>query len=250
MTTDVAPKEHAVRVATAEGVFQVGGIAKGAGMIEPMLATMLAFMTTDAAVEPALLDKALRDVADRSFNAITVDGECSTNDMLVALASGTSGVTISDAEYPSLVAGLEAVARTLAVAIVRGGEGATKLVEIHVTGAASHEEAMRAAKTMANSPLVKTAVHGADPNWGRLVAASGRSGARFVVDRALVEVGDVLLFQNGQPYDDNASKAARLLEESDIDIHVDLGTGGRGEATVWTCDLSADYVRINGEYRT
>jgi glutamate N-acetyltransferase/amino-acid N-acetyltransferase len=119
-----------------------------------------------------------------------------------------------------------------------------------VTGAASHEEAMRAAKTMANSPLVKTAVHGADPNWGRLVAASGRSGARFVVDRALVEVGDVRLFQNGQPYDDNASKAAKLLEESDIDIHVDLGTGGRGEATVWTCDLSADYVRINGEYRT
>jgi glutamate N-acetyltransferase/amino-acid N-acetyltransferase len=250
MTTDVAPKEHAVRVETPKGVFHVGGIAKGAGMIEPMLATMLAFMTTDAKVEPALLDKALRDVAGRTFNAITVDGECSTNDMLVALASGASDATIGEAEYPALVAGLEAVARTLAIAIVRGGEGATKLVEIRVTGAASSEDAIRAAKTMANSPLVKTAVHGADPNWGRLVAASGRSGARFLIDRALVEVGEVLLFQNGQPYDDNAPEAAKLLERDEIEIHVDLGTGGAGEATVWTCDLSAEYVRINGEYRT
>jgi glutamate N-acetyltransferase / amino-acid N-acetyltransferase len=250
MTTDLAPKEHAVQVDTPKGSFRVGGIAKGAGMIEPMLATMLAFMTTDAQVEPALLEKALREVAGRTFNAITVDGECSTNDMLAALASGESGVTIGDAEYPSLVAGLEAVARTLAIAIVRGGEGATKLVEIHVTGAASHEDAIRAAKTMANSPLVKTAVHGADPNWGRLVAASGRSGARFLIDRALVEVGEVLLFQNGQPYDDNAPAAATLLQLDEIEIHVDLGTGGSGEATVWTCDLSAEYVRINGEYRT
>ena len=133
---------------------------------------------------------------------------------------------------------------------MRGGEGATKLVAIRVTGAASGEDAMRAAKTMANSPLVKTAVHGADPNWGRLVAASGRSGARFLIDRALVEVGEVLLFQNGQPYDDNAPEAAKLLERDEIEIHVDLGTGGAGEATVWTCDLSAEYVRINGEYRT
>jgi len=250
MTTDLAPKEHAVQIETPKGVFHVGGIAKGAGMIEPMLATMLAFVTTDAKVEPAMLEKALREVAGRTFNAITVDGECSTNDMLVALASGVSDATIGEAEYPALVAGLEAVARTLAIAIVRGGEGATKLVEILVTGAASDEDAMRAAKTMANSPLVKTAVHGADPNWGRLVAASGRSGARFLIDRALVEVGEVLLFQNGQPYDDNAPEAARLLERDEIEIHVDLGTGGAGEATVWTCDLSAEYVRINGEYRT
>ena len=250
MTTDLAPKEHGVQVETPKGVFRVGGIAKGAGMIEPMLATMLAFMTTDAKVEPALLDRALREVAGRTFNAITVDGECSTNDMLVGLASGASDATIGEAEYPALVAGLEAVARTLAIAIVRGGEGATKLVEIHVTGAASKEDAMRAAKTMANSPLVKTAVHGADPNWGRLVAASGRSGARFLIDRALVEVGGVLLFQNGQPYDDKAPEAAKLLERDEIEIHVDLGTGGAGEATVWTCDLSAEYVRINGEYRT
>jgi glutamate N-acetyltransferase / amino-acid N-acetyltransferase len=250
MTTDLAPKEHAVHVETANGVFHVGGIAKGAGMIEPMLATMLSFITTDASVPPALLDRALREVAGRTFNAITVDGECSTNDMLAVMASGSSGVAIDDSSYPALVAGLEAVARTLALAIVRGGEGATKLVEIRVTGAASDQDAMRAAKTIANSPLVKTAVHGGDPNWGRLVAAAGRSGARFVLEQATVEVGDVLLFRNGQPYDENAPDAATLLQDSDIDIHLDLGTGGSGEATAWTCDLSAEYVRINGEYRT
>jgi glutamate N-acetyltransferase/amino-acid N-acetyltransferase len=250
LTTDLGPKEHAVHVETRDGVFHVGGIAKGAGMIEPMLATMLAFVTTDAAVPPPLLDRALREVAGRTFNAITVDGECSTNDTLAALASGASGVTIDESSYPELVAALEAVCRTLALAIVRGGEGATKLVEIRVTGAVSGDEAMRTAKTIANSPLVKTAVHGADPNWGRLVAAAGRSGSRFALERAVVEVGGVLLFKDGQPYDDNAADAARLLQQSDIDIHVDLGTGGTGVATAWTCDLSAEYVRINGEYRT
>jgi glutamate N-acetyltransferase/amino-acid N-acetyltransferase len=121
---------------------------------------------------------------------------------------------------------------------------------VSVYDARTVDEARQVARTIANSPLVKTAVHGADPNWGRLVAASGRSGARFLIDRALVEVGEVLLFQNGQPYDDNAPEAAKLLERDEIEIHVDLGTGGAGEATVWTCDLSAEYVRINGEYRT
>jgi glutamate N-acetyltransferase / amino-acid N-acetyltransferase len=253
LTTDLGPKEHAVGVQTAKGVFHVGGIAKGAGMIEPMLATMLSFITTDAAVPAPLLERTLRDVAGRTFNAITVDGECSTNDMLAVMASGASGVTVDESDEATYLAfrgALEYVARTLALAIVRGGEGATKLVAIRITGAQNDIEAMRAAKTIANSPLVKTAVHGADPNWGRLVAASGRSGSRFVIEHALVEVGDVLLFKDGQPYDENAPAAAKLLQDSDIDIHVDLGTGGSGEATAWTCDLSAEYVRINGEYRT
>jgi glutamate N-acetyltransferase/amino-acid N-acetyltransferase len=250
MTTDLAPKEHAVRVETPAGAFHVGGIAKGAGMIEPMLATMLAFLTSDAKVAPALLQRALDEVADRTFNAITVDGECSTNDTLVALASGASGVVIDERSYAQLVSGLEAVARPLALAIVRGGEGATKLVAIRVTGGESRDAAVRAAKTIANSPLVKTAVHGADPNWGRLVAAAGRSGARFAIDRATVEVGGVTLFREGQPHDDLAPQAAEHLKQSEIDIRVDLGTGGPGTATVWTCDLSAEYVRINGEYRT
>jgi glutamate N-acetyltransferase/amino-acid N-acetyltransferase len=250
MTTDVAPKQHAVEVTTPAGTFRVGGIAKGAGMIEPNMATMLAFVTTDAAVAPAMLDRAVREVADRTFNAITVDGDSSTNDTFAVLASGESGVAIDEASYGDLVAGLEAVARALALAIVRGGEGATKVVAVRVTGAASPADAKKAAKTIANSLLVKTAIHGADPNWGRLVAAAGRSGATFVLDRALVEVGPLVLFSQGQPFDDQAPAAARYLQQAELDLHVDMGTGGGGEAVVWTCDLSAEYVRINGEYRT
>jgi glutamate N-acetyltransferase/amino-acid N-acetyltransferase len=250
MTTDVAPKEHSVEVTTAAGTFRVGGIAKGAGMIEPNMATMLAFVTTDAAVAPPLLDRVVREVADRTFNAITIDGDSSTNDTFALLASGASGVTVDEGLYPALVEGVEAVARALALAIVRGGEGATKLVAVRVTGAASTDDAKKAAKTIANSLLVKTAIHGADPNWGRLVAAAGRSGARFVLERALVEVGPLVLFRDGQPYDDQAPAAAEYLRQGELDVHVDLGTGGSGHAVVWTCDLSAEYVRINGEYRT
>jgi glutamate N-acetyltransferase/amino-acid N-acetyltransferase len=250
MTTDVAPKESSVEVTTPAGTFRVGGIAKGAGMIEPNMATMLAFVTTDAAVSPALLDRAVREVADRTFNAITIDGDSSTNDTFALLASGASGVEVDEALYPSFVEGVETVARALALMIVRGGEGATKLVAVRVTGAASTADAKRAAKTIANSLLVKTAIHGADPNWGRLVAAAGRSGATFVLERALVEVGPLVLFRDGQPHDDQAPAAAEYLRQSVLDVHVDLGTGGQGGAVVWTCDLSAEYVRINGEYRT
>jgi len=250
MTTDLAPKEYAVEVSTPAGAFRVGGMAKGAGMIEPMLATMLAFLTTDAAVEAPLLDRALREVTERTFNAITVDGECSTNDAVIALASGASHVAVDESSYDALVNGLEAVARHLAVAIVRGGEGATKLVTIRVTGSATVEQARRVAKTIANSPLVKTAIHGGDPNWGRLVAATGRAGVPFLLERARVEIGPVVLFRNGQPYDDQAEAAAEILSAPEVEVRIDLGTGGPAEATVWTCDLSAEYVRINGEYRT
>ena len=250
MTTDLGPKEAAVEVAGPGGLFRVGGMAKGAGMIEPMLATMIGVLTTDAEVEPQLLERALREVADRTFNAITVDGECSTNDMLTVLASGAAGVVIDEAAYPVLVAGLEAVARQLAIAIVRGGEGATKLIAVHVSGAATEADARKVARTVANSPLVKTAVHGGDPNWGRLVAATGRSGVPFLLERARVEVGPIVLFRNGQPFDEQAPAAAAYMTGTDIDIRIDLGTDGPGEATVWTCDLSAEYVRINGEYRT
>jgi glutamate N-acetyltransferase/amino-acid N-acetyltransferase len=251
MTTDTGPKESAVRVETSAGTFHVGGIAKGAGMIEPMLATMLAFVTTDAAVEPAVLARALGEAVEPTFNAITVDGECSTNDTVAVLASGASGVDANGGEpYAALVAGLTAVCRALALMVVRGGEGATKLVSVTVTGAATFDAARRAAKTIANSPLVKTAVHGGDPNWGRLVAAAGRSGVPFAIERARVEIGPVRLFEGGQPFDEAAPQAAAYLKGSEIDIRVDMGTGGPAAATVWTCDLSAEYVRINGEYRT
>jgi glutamate N-acetyltransferase / amino-acid N-acetyltransferase len=251
MTTDPFPKEDAVRVETAAGAFAIGGTAKGSGMIEPNMATMIGLLTTDAQVPPALLRRALEESARDTFNAITVDGECSTNDTLFAMASGASGVVIDEDGYPALLEGLLAVSRRLAVDIVRGGEGATKVIRVTVQGAGSSDDARRIARTIANSPLVKTAVHGADPNWGRIVAAAGRSGVTtFDINRATVHVGGVLLFENGLPHDDAAPRAAEHLKGSDVDIQVHLGTGGGAEATIWTCDLSAEYVRINGEYRT
>jgi glutamate N-acetyltransferase/amino-acid N-acetyltransferase len=250
MTTDPFPKETAVEAAAPAGRFRVGGIAKGSGMIEPLMATMLGFVTTDAAVEPRLLQRALKEAADDTFNAISVDGECSTNDCVFVLANGESGVRLGDAEYPLLVEALRAVCEPLAVGIVRGGEGATKLVTVRVVGAASREDARRAARAIANSPLVKTAIHGGDPNWGRLVAAAGRSGAAFVLDGARVQIGSLVLFDNGRPFDELAPKAAEYLTGTNLAIEVNLGTGGAFTATMWTCDFSADYVRFNAEYWT
>ncbi len=250
MTTDPFPKEHAVVVTTAAGSFVIGGTAKGSGMIEPMMATMLGFLTTDAAVPPALLARALRESAADTFNAITVDGECSTNDSLLAMASGASGVAIDEATYPALLDSLLAVSRELAIGIVRGGEGATKLISVNVHDARTRDDARRVARTIANSPLVTTAVHGADPNWGRIVAAAGRSGVTFDVSRATVHVGGILLFEHGLPHDDAAPLAAEHMRQRDVQIDVRLGTGGGQQGTIWTCDLSAEYVRINGEYRT
>jgi glutamate N-acetyltransferase/amino-acid N-acetyltransferase len=250
MTTDPFPKEYAVEVTTANGTFRVGGMAKGSGMIEPRMATMLGYLTTDAVVSPERLHRVLTEACRYTFNAITVDGEPSTNDCTFALASGASGVVIDEASEAALFDGFRAVARELALGIVRGGEGATKLITIAVTDAHSVADARRVAKTIANSPLVKTAVHGADPNWGRIVAAAGRAGVSFDVDSATVHVGGILLFEHGLPHDGNAPLAAGHLKQADVSIEVDLGTGGGGNATVWTCDLSAEYVKINGEYRT
>ncbi len=250
MTTDRAPKEAAVSVATAGGTFHVGGIAKGAGMIEPHMATMLGFLTTDAGVAGPLLQRALRDAVDVTFNAITVDGDTSTNDTVFLLANGSSGVQIDEGNYTAFVAALREVCGRLAKAIVRGGEGATKLVSMTATGAASAEEARSAAGTMARSLLVKTAIHGADPNWGRLLAAAGRAGVSFDVEHASVRIGPVVLFKDGVPFDDRAPEAASYLAGTDVEIAVDLGAGGPHSATVWTCDLSAEYVAINADYRT
>jgi glutamate N-acetyltransferase/amino-acid N-acetyltransferase len=250
MTTDPFPKEAAIVVNGGAGTFRVGGIAKGSGMIEPLMATMLGFLTTDVAVEPALLQRALKAACDDTFNAITVDGECSTNDCVVVLANGASGVTLTEADYDILVDALRHVCEPLAVGIVRGGEGATKLVTVRVSGAASNEQARRAARAIANSPLVKTAIHGGDPNWGRLVAVMGRSGSAFSLERAAVRIGPVELFREGTPYDERAGEAAEYLKQKEIVVAVDLGTGGSGESHMWTCDLSADYVKINAEYRT
>jgi glutamate N-acetyltransferase/amino-acid N-acetyltransferase len=249
MTTDPFPKEASTELQIDGRTVRIGGMAKGSGMIEPMMATMLAFVTTDADVPQPLLARALREAVDDSFNAITVDGECSTNDTVMLLANGACGVTIDERSYRAFTQALLAVCRELALGIVRGGEGATKLVTITVTGAASSTDARKAAKAIANSLLVKTAIHGGDPNWGRLIAVAGRADVAFELSRAAVVVGRTTLFKNGQPYDEAAPEAAAHLKGRDVAIRVDLGAGS-GASTVWTCDLSAEYVRINADYRT
>jgi glutamate N-acetyltransferase/amino-acid N-acetyltransferase len=249
MTTDPFPKEAAARLTIGGREATVGGMAKGSGMIEPMMATMLGFVTTDLAVPQPLLARALREAVDDTFNAISVDGECSTNDCVLLLANGASGVSVDEAGYGSFVEALRTVCLRLALGIVRGGEGATKLITVRVTGAVSSADARRAAKAIANSPLVKTAVHGGDPNWGRLIAVAGRSGSAFNLSRAAVTIGPVVLFKDGRPHDEGAPEAASYLQATDVSLTVDLGAG-TASSTVWTCDLSAEYVRINAEYRT
>jgi glutamate N-acetyltransferase / amino-acid N-acetyltransferase len=250
MTTDPFPKQASAEIATEAGTFRVGGIAKGSGMIEPNMATMLGFITTDAGASPELLQRALNGAVNRTFNAISVDGECSTNDCVFALANGASGVRLGDGDCALLADALRIVCEPLAIGIVRGGEGATKLVTVRILGAASDADARRTARAIANSPLVKTAVHGGDPNWGRLVAVAGRSGSEFVLEQAAVRIGDVELFSDGVPHDERSADAAHYLKRSEVVVEVDLGTGGTGAAQMWTCDLSAEYVRINAEYRT
>jgi glutamate N-acetyltransferase/amino-acid N-acetyltransferase len=233
MTTDPFPKQASAEIATEAGTFRVGGIAKGSGMIEPNMATMLGFITTDAGASPELLQRALNGAVNRTFNAISVDGECSTNDCVFALANGASGVRLGDGDCALLADALRIVCEPLAIGIVRGGA-----------------DARRTARAIANSPLVKTAVHGGDPNWGRLVAVAGRSGSEFVLEQAAVRIGDVELFSDGVPHDERSPDAAHYLKRSEVVVEVDLGTGGTGAAQMWTCDLSAEYVRINAEYRT
>lgn len=250
MTTDPFPKSAAVEITLPDGRVRVGGMTKGSGMIEPRMATMLGYLTTDAAIDAGRLRRVLVEACRYTFNAITVDGEPSTNDCVFALANGASGVTIDDASEQALFEAFRAVAKELALGIVRGGEGATKLVAVTASGAASDADAWTAARAIANSLLVKTAIHGADPNWGRLIAAAGRSGAQFSLEGARVRIGDLIMFEQGRPFDERAPQAAAYLGGTDLDIEVDLGAGGDHRATVWTCDLSKMYVQINAEYRT
>ena len=252
MTTDPFPKESCATFVVDGKTVTIGGMAKGSGMIGPNMApqaTMLGFVTTDAAVAGPVLRRALIEVVDQTFNAITVDGDTSTNDVVALLANGASGVTIGDAEYALFTQALRAVCLELALGIVRGGEGATKLVTVTVSGAASAKEARATAMAIANSLLVKTAIHGGDPNWGRLIAVAGRAGVEFDPQRAKVTIGSIVLFENGRPYDDRAPQAAAYLKAADVSVGVDLGVGSAA-STVWTCDLSAEYVKINAEYRT
>ncbi len=254
MTTDTYPKQYAVQVRLADGSsFTIGGMAKGSGMIHPNMATMLGVLTTDAAVAPEVLRAALRYVADHSFHCISVDGDTSTNDTLLALANGQAGgPQITELDSPlgrALVQGLLAVAQPLARDVVRDGEGATRLVTIHVRGAADDAAAHQAAMTVATSALVKTALFGADPNWGRVVCALGYSNTPLDPQRLVLWFGGIKVFEHGVPLDFDERAAHQLLDQPEVVIDADLGLGP-GTATVWTCDFSYQYVKINAEYRT
>ncbi len=251
MTTDTRPKGASMNFEVDGKTLTLTGIAKGAGMIKPNMATMLAYVATDAAVDKALLQEMLAASVEASFNRITVDGDTSTNDAVTLVATGASGVEVTQANRESFQWALDEVLIQLAQAIVRDGEGATKFVTVDVAGGASTEECLKVAYGVAESPLVKTALFACDPNWGRILAAIGRSGLdNLDVEAISVHLGDVLIAEGGArapSYTEQAGQAVMNREE--IVIAIELGRGGARER-VWTTDLSHDYVTINAEYRT
>ncbi len=249
LTTDTRAKEVAVRLDLSSGPVTIGGMAKGAGMIMPNMATMLAFVTTDAAVDKESLQSALRDAVNRSFNRISIDGDTSTNDMVIVLANGDNGNNLTGDDCEAFAAGLTEVCRKLALMIVEDGEGATKFVEIRVTGAKDDGDAERVARTIGTSLLFKTALFGEDPNWGRIMMAVGMSGAAVEPDRVAVLLDDLQLVSGGAGTGFCVEDARRLLAKKEISITVDLGQG-TCETRFWTTDLSYDYVKINAEYHT
>ncbi len=248
MTTDRIPKEVAVK---ADG-FTIGGMLKGSGMIHPNMATMLCYITTDAAADPEFLKKALRKAADISFNMISVDGDNSTNDTVLLMANGAAGgetIKSGSKKAAAFQCALNQVCVYLAREAVRDGEGATKLIEVKVSGAASIKDARLAARTIIGSSLVKTAVYGSDPNWGRVVAAAGRSGAAMDPDKTELNMGDFHLFQNGAPLSFDKKAARKYMDGKEVHFDLNLNLG-KGEATAWGCDLTEEYVKINAEYTT
>jgi len=254
LTTDTVPKHASARFRIGRREVTVAGIAKGVGMIEPDMATMLAFLVSDAAATPAFLRKALREACGQSFNRLTVDGEGSTSDTVVLLAGGAAGnPPLAGPRSPGarrFAEALAAVSGDLARQLARDGEGATKLVDVRVTGARSHRDAERAARRIANSMLVKTALFGGDPNWGRILQTVGAGRVPLRLARTRVRLGGVLVFRDGASAGPAARRRAeRALRGSEVSIEVDLGLG-RGRAQLWTCDLSYDYVKINAEYTT
>jgi glutamate N-acetyltransferase/amino-acid N-acetyltransferase len=252
LTTDTRTKLAAAEFSQTGKCVRVAGFAKGAGMIHPNMATMLAVITTDARVEPSRLDRALRAAVSRSFNRISVDGDMSTNDTVLVLASGTAQASVDDDGEAAFTAALGAVCTSLARQIARDGEGATRLVELRITGGASEQQAHRVGDAIACSPLVKTAIHGSDPNWGRILAAAGYSGAAIEPERVRLWFGehdDVQLLDRGLPVAFDAARASALLREAPAIVRLDLGLGA-ASAIVWTCDLSAEYVRVNADYTT
>lgn len=254
MTTDTREKYFSARGIIDGKTFTIGGMAKGSGMIGPDMgaaphATMLAFLTTDAAVPKVLLQSLLQAATDKSFNSVTVDGDSSSNDTCLLLANGVSGVQINEANQAQFAALLEEVCIELSKMLAADGEGATHLMEITISGAASPKDAHQVAMTVANSPLVKTAIFGHDPNWGRLAVAAGRAGVPFNLSDLCISLGGLEVLRHGEPVDFDAEKASALLQPFNVDIHISIGSGP-AQWTAWTCDYSYDYIKINAEYHT
>ncbi len=251
MTTDTHPKEATATVNTSAGIIKIGGVAKGSGMIAPNMATMLSVITTDAQIDPDILQNVLSRVVDRTYNCVTVDGDTSTNDTLLLLASGLTNIRLEQGteDLALFEEGLLKLATELAKMIARDGEGATKLVEITVAGAVDSKSAAVIARTIANSPLVKTAIFGNDPNWGRVLAAAGRAGIYFDQYRVDLDFAGIPVVRNGQPVAFDKPAAIQTMKAKEVKILLTLGEGAF-EATVWTCDFSYDYVRINADYTT
>ena len=251
-TTDTRPKTAAASFKMAGKRIHLVGCAKGAGMIHPNMATMLAFVATDAAIAPSLLQRTLNEVTGRTFNAISVDGDTSTNDTLLVLANGEAGapsIKASTAAHRAFMAALEDVCRSLALQIVGDGEGAQRVIEIEVRGAKTEAAAKKIAATIATSPLVKTAFAGGDPNWGRIFAAAGRAGVLFDAARVDIKMAGIPVLRRGQPLDFNERAASNKLLTEHVPVVVDLHAG-KAMARYWTCDFTAEYVRINASYRT
>lgn len=252
LTTDTRTKEAAVEVEVGGKVVTVGGTAKGSGMIHPNMGTMLAFLTTDAAVDKACLQVTLNNATDRTFNRVTVDGDTSPSDMALLLANGAAGnepLTLESPDYPAFAEAVEAVARALAKEIARDGEGATRLVEVAVEGARDEDSAAALAKSVVGSSLVKAAVFGEDANWGRVLTAMGYSGAGFDPDGVELWFGPVKVFGGGEPAPHDEAEANAALATDTVVITARMGEGD-ASATAWGCDLTYEYVEINGSYRT
>lgn len=251
LTTDTRQKDIAVRLNICNKEVIIGGIAKGAGMISPNMATMLCFITTDVSMPSSLLNECLKHAVDVSFNCITIDGHMSTNDTVAIIANGASGVDIysSGSGAGIFQQGLNYVSSYLAKSIVKDGEGATKFIQIDVTNTLSSEDARRIARSIANSILVKTAIHGEDPNWGRIVSAAGYAGVELDERDLKLFINNILVFAGGMPTQYDNGALINSMKEKDIYIRLDMGLGKHSD-TVWTCDLSREYVTINSEYHT
>ena len=245
MTTDTQPKLANIET---DGI-SITGIAKGAGMIAPNMATMLSVIATDAAISAELLQRALSEAVERSFNCIVVDGDMSTNDTVLVLASGASGIEIGEAEYERFTGCLAAVCISLAQGIVKDAEGATRFITLQIVGARTAQEAKQIGNTIAVSPLVKTAFYGGDANWGRIMMAAGRAGVPLDQTKLSLWFDDLQLVADGTALAYDEARANAIAAQPEVCVRLDLGLGSQ-EATIWTCDLSHDYVDINGHYRT